>query len=269
MKHFGLSSAAVLLATSAIFPLSLAQAQEGWSVGGFAVIAPKYEGSKSYRAFGFPLVIPSFGERPSAGETSEFRPRVKFKGLDDVRVALISTDKFEIGPVAGYRMGRKQSAGVLLDGLGDVKGGLVLGGYVGMSAGPAFFDLSYSDQLTGGVRGGQLKLGASANTPLNETLSLNAGIGATYATETYMDSYFGVSAAQAGTSTAGLAAFDPKAGFKDVNFSLGTDVKLSSNWTAKLGGKYSRLLNDAALSPVIETKNQFSGTFGLIYKFGN
>ena len=269
MKYFGLSSAAVLLATSAILPLSAAQAQEGWSVGGFAVIAPKYEGSKEYRAFGFPLVIPSFGKGPSAGETSEFSSRVKFKGLDDVRFTLLRHGPFEIGPVAGYRTGRKENAGVLLDGLGDVNGGLVLGGYVGMSAGPAFFDLSYSDQLTGGIRGGQVKLGASTSMELNETLSLNAGIGATYATETYMDSYFGVTTAQAGTSTASLSAFDPKAGFKDVNFSLGTDVKLSSNWTAKLGGKYSRLLNDAALSPVIETKDQFSGSFGLIYKFGN
>ncbi len=269
MSHFALSSAAVLLATSAIFTTSTAQAQDGWSAGGFAVIAPKYEGSKEYRAFGFPLVIPSFGKSPSAGETSEFRSRVKFKGLDDVRFTLLNNDTFEIGPVAGYRTGRKESAGVLLGGLGDVKGGLVLGGYVGINAGPAFFDISYSDQLTGGIRGGQVKLGATTRAQLNDTLSLNAGVGATYATDAYMDSYFGVSAAQAGTSSASLTAFDPKAGFKDINVSLGTGIKLSSNWTAKLGGKYSRLINDAALSPVIETKNQLSGSFGLIYKFGH
>lgn len=261
----------IALSTSLLVPTMFAgtpSAQaEGlsFSFGGMAVIAPKYEGSKSYKAIGFPLVIP---HSASDAETSSFGSRVRFKGLDDIRFNLLGADGFEIGPVAGYRGGREQADGDLLGGLGDVDGGFVLGGYGAYTTNGFTFDASYVDQLTGDDTGGQLKLGASTKLAVTEAVEVTAGIGATYSSNDYMDTFFGVSSAQAGTSTAGLTAYNPKAGFKDVNFSLSSDIAIAPKWTMKLGGKYSRLIGDAADSPVIETKNQLTGSIGLIYRFG-
>lgn len=261
----------IALGASLLSPILLGGLQnahaEGlsFSFGGMAVIAPKYEGSKSYKAIGFPLVIPYSA---SDAETGSFGSRIRFKGIDDIRFNLLGADGFEFGPVAGYRGGRKQADGNLLGGLGDIDGGLVLGAYGAYTTNGFTFDASYADQLTGDDTGGQLKLGALTMVPLSDTINVKAGIGATYASDDYMDTFFGVSTAQSGTSTAGLAAYNPDAGFKDVNFNLSADIALTPVWTMKLGGKYSRLIGDAANSPVIETKNQLTGAIGLLYKFG-
>lgn len=44
-------------------------------------------------------------------------------------------------------------------------------------------------------------------------------------------------------------------------------MDLSERWLLKAGGRYGRLLGDAADSPVVETENQFSGVLGLGYRF--
>jgi MipA family protein len=82
-----------------------------------------------------------------------------------------------------------------------------------------------------------------------------------------MQTYFGVSAAQAAASLAHLPQFDPSAGFKDVSLGATAAVELDPRWTLYLTGRYTRLIGDAADSPVIETENGFFGGAGLSYKF--
>ncbi|MEM9355797.1 MAG: MipA/OmpV family protein [Pseudomonadota bacterium] len=43
--------------------------------------------------------------------------------------------------------------------------------------------------------------------------------------------------------------------------------KMNERWSLKLNGRYSRLVGDAADSPVIETEDQFSGSANITYKF--
>jgi outer membrane scaffolding protein for murein synthesis (MipA/OmpV family) len=54
---------------------------------------------------------------------------------------------------------------------------------------------------------------------------------------------------------------------KDVRVSLGTTVDLDSRWALTLNGQYTRLVGDAADSPVVETADQFSAMAGLTYRF--
>ena len=72
---------------------------------------------------------------------------------------------------------------------------------------------------------------------------------------------------QSAASAAGLPVFDADAGIKDVVFGLSSDVPVTPDWTLKLGGRYTRLLGDAAESPVVEDEDQFSGSIGLTYRF--
>ena len=39
-------------------------------------------------------------------------------------------------------------------------------------------------------------------------------------------------------------------------------------WTLDVTGRYSRLVGDAASSPIVENENQFIGGIGVSYKFG-
>ena len=77
-----------------------------------------------------------------------------------------------------------------------------------------------------------------------------------------------MSAAQAASSTAGLAFYDPGDGFKDIFAGAGAEFDITDRWTARVYGEYSRLIGEAAGSPVIETKDQFSGLLSISYQFG-
>jgi MipA family protein len=233
----------------------------GLTAGGLLIVKPKYEGSDEYEAFGFPYIFPVFGDG-SPG----FFSRIDARGLDDIRFKLIERDGFIAGPIAGYNLGRDDHDGDLLRGLGDVDGGVVAGGFVGYQFGPVLFDVSFRN--TFGDDGGYLiGFGAEIERPLSERLLLTARIGANYADDEYMQNYFGVTAAQAVTSVAGLPAFDAGAGFKDIYVELGLKADLDAHWSARTTVRYSRLVGDAADSPVVESEDQFTALVGLSYKF--
>lgn len=254
------SAAPLLLSANAAY----AQVDNGYSfgIGGSIGIKPKYEGSNEYETYGFPLIVPELSDA-----NSPFAGRVKFRGLDDVRFRAFEAGGFELGPLAGYAFGREEEDGPLLRGLGDVDGGLVLGGYVGYRLGIALFDVSYHQIVTGDDDGYQVRLGAEVESKVTSRSTVTARVGTTFADDTYMSSYFGVSTLQAANSLAGLPEYNAQAGIKDVHFALATVTELTDRWKLRVGGKYSRLLGDAADSPVVETKNQFSAIVGLTYRF--
>lgn len=244
-------------------------AEKSIAIGAAALVKPKYEGSDSYETYAIPLFIPRFtdsgDENPSLFK--KIRNRIKFRGLDDIRLRALNTGRFEAGAITGYIGDRDESDGRLLRGLGDVDGGLVLGGYAGVHAGDVFFDVALFDKVSGDDAGVQLRLGAEVERQMSQRVNIKARVGATYASDDYMQTYFGVSAAQAATSAAGLGAFDADAGFKDIHFQLGAEVDLSERWVMKATGRYARLLGDAADSPLIESEDQWTGSLGLAYRF--
>jgi outer membrane scaffolding protein for murein synthesis (MipA/OmpV family) len=232
-----------------------------WQVGGFVFVTPKFEGAKSYDVLGFPFIAPAgFGQGGGSA--------IDVRGADDVRFRLVARDGFEAGPLAGYRFGRNQDDAARLAGLGDIDGGLVLGAYAGYRAGPWFFSVSYHHQVTGDDdTGGLLRLAIDHTWRLAPNAKLVTSLGTAYASNQYMQTYFGVSAAQAAASLAHLPQFDASAGFKDVSLGATATVELDPRWTLYLTGRYTRLIGDAADSPVIETENGFFGGAGLSYKF--
>ncbi len=227
-------------------------------VGGIGIVKPTYEGSDAYEIVGAPFAFPVF----SATSSGTF----SVNGADDVRLRLLNAQGFEAGVLGGYAFGRDDNDGLLLRGLGDVDGGFVAGAFVGYRVGSALFDVSYH-HIVSGDTGGFLRLGASNKFQLSPQLSAKIRVGATYADDDYMSDYFGVSSTQAGNSAANLAAFDADAGFKDVHIQLSADYDISDRWTLMGGVGYKRLIGDAADSPIVETEDQFSATFGLTYRF--
>jgi outer membrane protein len=223
----------------------------GVRVGGILNVKPKYEGSSEYEVGGLPFIFPVIS---GGSGSSGFFSRVESRGLDDVRFALLRRDGFIAGPVVGYSLGRDEDDGDLLEGLGDIDGGAVAGGFVGYRWGTFQIDAAYR-QFFDDSEGYLIDFNAKVVRPINERLSFTGSIGATYADENYMDTYFGA------------GAFVADAGFKDVHVEIGLKAELSERWAAQAGVRYSRLLGDAADSPIVEDENQWEGTVGLSYKF--
>ncbi len=263
MRRLLSSSAILAIATLAIVSsvgTSRAVDAIDLQVGGAAVVAPKYEGSKEYEVRGFPIIAPADTSDSDDG-------LIQFRGVDDLRLRAIQFNGFEAGPLAGYRFSRDEDDADRLEGLGDVDGGLVIGAYAAYNFGGLKPFVSYHYGVTGDDTGGLLRFGAETRIPMAGAIALTVIGGATYADSDYMESYFGVSAAQSTASTALLGIYDAEAGIKDVYLGLSTDIPLSDVWSLKLGGKYTHLLSDASDSPIVETDSQFSALVGLTYRF--
>lgn len=257
---------AVLIATSTI---PVEASERSIAVGASVVVKPKYEGSDNHDVYAIPLFVPKFtdsaDENPSLFK--KIRRRVKFRGLDDIRFRAFGHGRFETGVITGYISDREQSDGRLLRGLGDVDGGFIFGGYAGVRHGDLVFDVALFDKVSGDDAGVQVRLGVETEKQVSERTALKARVGANFASDDYMQTYFGVSPGQAATSIAGLPVYNPDAGLKDVHFETGVEVLLSNRWLLKASGRYNRLLGDAADSPIVESENQFSGSVGLGYRF--
>jgi outer membrane protein len=246
-----------------------AKAERSIALGAAAVVKPKYEGSDGYETYAIPLFIPRFtdsaDENPSLFKS--IRSRVKFRGLDDIRLRVFDSGAFEAGAVTGYIGDRDQGDGRLLRGWGDVDGGLVLGGYAGVHVGNVFFDAALIDKVSGDDAGYQVRLGAEVERRVSPRSKVKARAGTTFASDDYMQTYFGVTPTQAAMSTVVLSEFNPEAGLKDMHVELGAEIDLSKRWVMKASGGYARLLGDAADSPVVESANQWTGTLGFAYRF--
>ncbi len=259
-----LSSGTAFAADDVMDVDQVAEGRWGLTIGGFAGFAPAYEGSDQYVFVGYPLVIPKYygdGYDPLAA------PRVTFKGIDDVRITALRLGVVDVGPVVGYSFGRDEDKADLLTGLGDIDGGVNVGGFVAVRMAPFYVDAAFITQVTGDTDTGHtIRLGAGWEDKITERLTGRAYLSTAYASDDYMDAYFSVTPGQSATS--GLAVYDADAGFKNIAFDVGADYALTERWTltSKLG--YSHLLGSAADSPVTASRHQVSGGLGLTYTFG-
>lgn len=85
-----------------------------------------------------------------------------------------------------------------------------------------------------------------------EAISYRLELSSTYASEDYMSEYFGVSNRNAARS--GLDRFDADQGIKDVTLSISADYGFAGSWSVTGIASYSRLLGDAADSPIVDDR---------------
>ncbi len=229
--------------------------------GGFVTVGPVYEGSEEFEVRGFPIIFPTFGD--GSGES-----RLNFRGLDDIRFSALRYNGLQAGPLLGYRFGRDAGDAVELGGLGSIGSGIVVGGFAQYDFGGAFVDVAFSKQVSGQSDSGFLaKVGAGYDFDITDRLSSRIYAAGTYASEDYMDQYFSVTAAQSAASVAGYPVFNASAGFKNVGINGSLKFAATENLSLRARVGYSRIVGDAADSPISVSDDQFSGGLGLIYRF--
>jgi outer membrane scaffolding protein for murein synthesis (MipA/OmpV family) len=229
------------------------QALHEWNVvvGAGAIYKPKFEGSKEYEVSAVPFISAQFYDRITIDPTG-----LSVKAYDQ------GPFRFDVN--VGYEGGREESDSDRLRGLGDVDAGATVGGKATVSWGPADFFLSV-DQTLGGSEGLLATAGVSAQRPISERVILGAEGSVTYADDNYMQSYFGVSAAQSARS--GLAQFDAEAGIKSAELSLSVTYLITDRWVLKAKETVGFLTGDAADSPIVEEDIQSKTLLLLGYRF--
>ncbi len=257
-----LSRAALAVALSAVSGAAMAESgqisekdftkQFVIDIGAGAMLQPRYEASDSYLIYPFPII--------SVG-------RFYFPGLGQVVDGRRKSGVF-FYPSFNFIGERKASDSTELTGTDTVDWAIEagLGGGFRAHYFRAFAELR---QGFNGHSGQVGQLGVDAIVYPHEKWELSFGPRADFASEDYMDTYFGVTAAEAAASGGNLTAYDPGAGFKSLGLAARASYDWNDDFRLHIQGGYNRLIGDAADSPIADagSKDQFSIGVGVTYRF--
>lgn len=261
---------AVLAATFlALCPLVQAQAvsQEptyGLSgrIGLGVATVPTYEGSPNDRTLAGPELALSYRSRDWG--TVEF-------GQRGLMWNAVEAGRFRFALVAQFDLGRKDRDTSTLNptpgdkrlaGMGNVQSSTEAG--VGIGYGPVML-VARQSLSERGAKGAQVDMTVEIPWSLSDRFALRFAIGATWANRDYLQTYFGVTAAQAQATS--FSVYTPKSGCRKVDASVGAEYALASSWKLQANVGFSQLGDDAAASPLVGRRNGTSAALGVAYEF--
>lgn len=209
-----------------------------WTLGLGLAAAPEFEGSEDYTA----APVPSLRVTNPSGRFIDVFGST-------VRVNALASTRLQLGPLARYRTERDDVDNNRVDAMEAVDAALEVGAFGAASIGPWNLRLDVLTDVADGHDGLLMEFsGGYTWVDGNARLTLNGFT--TYAGDNYMAAYFGVDGADSAAS--GLSTFDAEAGIKDVGITVIPAYSFSSRWGAMGVLRYTKLVGDAADSPVVE-----------------
>jgi outer membrane protein len=135
-----------------------------------------------------------------------------------------------------------------LAGLDDIDAAVELGGSIryGTEYFAAFGDVRRG---FGGHEGWVGEIGADAILNPTDRLRLTLGPRVLFGDDTYSDTYFGITPAEAST---GLPAYDPDGGMVSAGIEFGARYQLNDRWGLEGAITWDKFTDDAADSPIVE-----------------
>ena len=247
-------------------PDSLGQVEEAsdrwqYTLGLGALAVPDYEGSDEYEAAPLPIA------RVQKGHQYGQLFGLKFTSN------LLPHPNFRLGPVVNYRGERDDVENNAVDNMQKVDGAVELGAQVGYDhnldgGGVIGAEVEWVHDVTDEHDGWLLTPEIHYLRPLGDRWHFNLSASATYASDDYMETYFDVTPADSARS--GLSTFSASDGFKDVGVNIAFNYDMTERWDLGIIGGWTRLLNDAEDSPVVDDagdENQFIGGLYVSYSW--
>lgn len=175
--------------------------------------------------------------------------------------ALVRTERLRIGPSFNVEGERKARDHAELTGLNDVPWTFEGGAFV--EYWPTSMIRTRAEVRRGfnGHEGLIANLAADVVLEPDDRWRFTLGPRIALADDTYLNAYFGVSAAEAVTS--GLRAFDPKGGLYSAGVAGSARYRWSPTWATLGYVQVDQLLGDAEKSPITERGSETQVTVGL------
>jgi outer membrane protein len=228
------------------------------TIGGDGELKPDFEGAKRYTF----SPVPIFSIH-RAGSSQPFRsPR------DGASIALLDFAGFRAGPVGKFKAARTAGSFTELNGLGDVKFAVEIGGFAEYFPVDWFRTRAEVRRGFGGHDGVVADFSADVIVPVLERFSLSGGPRFTWQDTRATAPYFSIGAAQAMAS--GLPAFDAKGGAHALGAGAQARYQLTSQWEVHSYLEYDHMLGSAAASSLVTLRgspNQTVVGVGASYSF--
>ena len=229
-------------------------------------MVPDYEGSDDYTF----AIAPFLKWKMNGSEQY-----VMVQGYE-VKVNILDHPWLRFGPSLNYKFGRDDSVDDhVVSKMKEIDDTIEGGAYIGIElidkTNPRsrfIANLNFLTDLGNEHDGYTAYLNLRSWYPLSTAIDYGAGFSLVYASENYMDTYFGVS--KKDSQKTGLAEFDPDSGVKDFRIHQILVLHLNKNWHLAGGVQYRRLLNDADDSPIVDKRgssNQWLGGIGIAYSW--
>jgi outer membrane scaffolding protein for murein synthesis (MipA/OmpV family) len=183
-------------------------------------------------------------------------------------VNIIQNKNLTFGTLVGYYGSREEDDNEALKGLGDIDGGVDGRVFVSVPVGPISLTSMYQRDLSGNHDGAIFSVGALFFKPVTPKLRVNLQGRLNFASENFMNTYFDINLSQSSRSS--MTVYDADAGIKDISAFNILIYSLTRHWNVVSFMGLSRLLGDAANSPIVEergTANQFRFGLGFSYRF--
>lgn len=256
-RHSAVLGAGALL-VAAVAPAALAEDKSNdqyvISLGGGVMAQPRYPGSDETIFVPYPLFFVSKFFIPGLGQV-----------VDDEEQNI---RKLSIYPSFNFIGKRESSDSNELEGLDDVDWALEAG-----------LGISYRyDWIRGfvevrqgfnGYSGQVADFGVDFIANPTEDMELRVGPRASWGSDDYMETYFGITPGEEADSALYDNAYDASAGFNKVGLAGTASYDLTEKVTFHVQGGWDRLIGDAADSPIVKegSVNQYYGGAGLTYEF--
>jgi len=208
-------------------------------VGLGLAFVPDYEGSENYTA------VPVINARLNLNNNMY----IGFLG-NTLRANLVPSQEWNAGPLLRYRPERNNVDNSHVDAMKKVDAAIEAGGFVSYNLPDWTFSLSAAQDISGAHDGFLLDLGGGYRYKLQADTMLTFNAQLTYASSDYMQTYFSVD--QGDALRSGLKRYDADSGLKDFGIGVAVQHGFARNWSVVGVLRYSRLLGDAADSPVVD-----------------
>jgi outer membrane scaffolding protein for murein synthesis (MipA/OmpV family) len=214
--------------------------KNNWSImlDGLGAVKPKYKGSSQHEISGYPFIDIKY-------------KRILFLNFrEGLGINILHAPNFRVGAAFNFYGSRNEDDSTYLQGFQDVEAGLETGVFGFISSGNFSTRLQFRKDISDNHEGYLFYGRFIYKAVESRKLMVNLNIKTTYASDSYMKTYFGVTTSQA--SASGLKAFNANGGIKDVGAGTNLIYPFDKYWSLIAIANYTRLLKDAANSPLVE-----------------
>lgn len=177
-----------------------------------------------------------------------------------------SSGKGKWGLRGSFRLigARKSDDYAELTGLEDIDPAIELGLGYGYKS-PNFQVFGVVRQGIGGHTGQVAEFGADAKFSVGDDLRVSIGPRVLYGSGEYLDTYFGVSSAEAAASS--FTAYSPDPGLVSAGLRLDATYDINNTWGIRAVIRHDVLQDNAANSPIVQKEDQSSAAIILTREF--